>query len=92
MVQGTNNFEDLPEGDGVLIISPSRQILSASLQTERLLKRKLSRGQTLPLDQLFGEQYLPQAELALKEALKAGTSRANLMAQGPPGIRRHPLP
>jgi len=81
MVEGANNFEDLPEGDGVLIISPARQILSASLQTERLLKRKLSRGQTLPLDLLFGEQDLPQAELALREALKAGTSRANLMAQ-----------
>jgi PAS domain S-box-containing protein len=81
MIQGTNHFEDLPEGDGVLILSPSRQILSSTLQTERLLKRKLSRGQTLSLKDLFGEQYLAQAELALKEALKAGVSRANLMAQ-----------
>lgn len=49
MLQGTNSFEDLPEGDGVLILSPSRQILSTTLQTERLLKKKLSRGQTLSL-------------------------------------------
>jgi hypothetical protein len=27
-----NSFEDLPEGDGVLILSPQKRILSANLQ------------------------------------------------------------
>jgi len=84
MSAASNTFEDLPEGDGVLILSGSHQVLSASLQAERLLRCKLERGQPLSLKHLFGEQYLPQAEVALKEALEGGVSRANLMAQVSP--------
>lgn len=80
-MERTNDFEDLPEGDGVLILSPQRQILSASLQAERLLRTNLSRGQILPLERIVTDQYLPQTELALREALQVGTSSSNLMAQ-----------
>jgi len=76
-----NNFEDLPEGDGVLILSPQKRILSANLQAERLLHVKLNRGKILPLELLVTEKYLPQAKLALQEALKDGTSSSNLLAQ-----------
>ena len=31
-------WEELPEGDGVLILSPQKRILSANLQAERLLR------------------------------------------------------
>ncbi len=78
--EGPFDFEDLPEGDGVLILSAQRRILSASLQAERLLHRELRRGQILSLDQLFGATCLPQAQAALDEALE-GTSRANLLAE-----------
>lgn len=81
MDEGKNNFADLPEGDGVLIISPQRQILSASLQAERLFRRKLVHGQLLPLDNLFKNQYLSQVELALQEALQEGTIRSNLLTE-----------
>jgi PAS domain S-box-containing protein len=73
--------EDLPEGDGVLVLSPQRRILSANLQAERLLQVKLDRGQILPLELLVGKKYLPQAELALRNALKNGASSSNLLAQ-----------
>lgn len=58
--EGPFDFEDLPEGDGVLILSAQRRILSASLQAERLLHRELRRGQILSLDQLFGATCLPR--------------------------------
>ncbi len=82
-VQAKNldNFEDLPEGDGVLILSPKKRILSANLQAERLLQVKLNRGKILPLELLVTEKYLPQAELALQETLQDGTSSSNLLAQ-----------
>jgi PAS domain S-box-containing protein len=76
-----DTFEDLPEGDGVLILSPKKRILSANLQAERLLRIKLNRGKSLPLELLVSEKNLPQAELAFKEALQNGTSSSNLMAQ-----------
>jgi PAS domain S-box-containing protein len=73
--------EDLPEGDGVLVLSPQKRILSANLQAERLLRVKLKRGQILPLELLFTDKYLPQASLAFQEALQASTSSSNLLAQ-----------
>ena len=76
-----NAFEDLPEGDGVLILSPQKRILSANLQAERLLRVKLNRGQSLPLELLVSEKYLPQTELAFREALQDSTSSSNLLAQ-----------
>lgn len=76
-----NAFEDLPEGDGVLILSPQKRILSANLQAERLLRVKLNRGQSLPLELLVSGKYLSQAELAFREALQAGIASSNLLAQ-----------
>jgi PAS domain S-box-containing protein len=76
-----DNSEDLPEGDGVLILSPQKRLLSANLQAERLLRVKLNRGQILPLELLVSDKYLPQAEQAFQEALQAGTSSSNLLAQ-----------
>ncbi|MEJ2090826.1 MAG: sigma 54-interacting transcriptional regulator [Syntrophobacterales bacterium] len=72
-------WEELPEGDGVLILSPEKRILSANLQAERLLRIKLNRGQLLPLELLVSEKDLPQAGLALQEALGEGISSANLL-------------
>jgi PAS domain S-box-containing protein len=76
-----NSFEDLPEGDGILILSPKKRILSLNLQAERLLRVKLNRGQSLPLELLVSEKYLPQTELAFREALEAGISSSNHLAQ-----------
>ena len=73
--------EDLPEGDGVLILSPQKRLLSSNLQAERLLQVKLNRGQIMPLELLVSEKYLLQAEMAFQEALQQGTSSANLLAQ-----------
>ncbi len=81
MVKEPGDLEDLPEGDGVLIVSPEGRILSASLQAERLLRTELGRGQALALKHLLTAKYLPQAELALKECLDSGVSRANLLAE-----------
>ena len=61
-----DSFEDLPEGDGVLILSPQKRILSANLQAERLLRVNLHRGQLLPLEVLVSEKHFPKAELAFR--------------------------
>ncbi len=73
--------EDLPEGDGVLILSPKKRILSSNLQAERLLQVKLNRLQILPLEMLVSEKHLPQAELAFREALEEGIASANLLGE-----------
>lgn len=81
MSEANHDFDDLPEGDGVLILSPEQVILSATLQAERLLRRRLEHGRTLTLAEIFPEPYLPQAELAWRETLQTGTLRANLLSQ-----------
>ena len=75
------DFDDLPAGDGILILSPDQVILSATLQAERLLKRRLEPGQSLALDELFPEVCLPQAELAFRETLESGVMRAQVLIQ-----------
>jgi PAS domain S-box-containing protein len=74
-------FDNLPEGDGVLILSPDGVILSITLQAERLLRRRLEPGQVLTLAEIFTTDHLSQAELAVNETLTAGVSRSQLLAQ-----------
>lgn len=74
------DFQDLPEGDGVLILSPAGVILSATLQAERLLRRRLEPGRVVSLAAIFAPDHLEPAERAVEEALTAGTLRANLPA------------
>jgi PAS domain S-box-containing protein len=76
-----DSFEDLPEGDGVLILSSKKRVLSANLQAERLLRVRLNRGQSLPLELLVSEKYLSQTERAFREALQDGISSSNLLSQ-----------
>ena len=75
------DYDDLPGGDGILILSPDQVILSATLQAERLLRRRFAPGQTLSLSEIFPEAYLAQAELALKETLESGVMRAQILTQ-----------
>ena len=75
------DYDDLPGGDGILILSPEQVILSATLQAERLLRRRFAPGQTLPLSEIFPEAYLAQAELAFKETLASGVMRAQILTQ-----------
>jgi PAS domain S-box-containing protein len=81
MGENLHEFDDLPAGDGVLILSPEQGILSATLQAERLLRRRLEPGQLLSLSDIFVSPFLPQADLALRECLENGVSRAGLLAQ-----------
>ena len=81
MSEGHSDYDDLPEGDGVLILSPQRVILSATLQAERLLRRRLDYGQTLALTDIFPDPYLSQAEMAVQEALESGVMRTNILTQ-----------
>ena len=74
------DFDDLPEGDGVVVISPEGRIMSANLQAERLFRRRLSPGHTLSIDRFISEEYREEAHQAWREALE-GHSRSNLMAK-----------
>jgi PAS domain S-box-containing protein len=81
VVESPPDFEDLPAGDGVLVLSPRLAVLSATLQAERLLKRRLEPGQILPLADIFPEPYLSQVEAALQETFKTGTTRSQMQVQ-----------
>ena len=81
MSEGHHDYDDLPGGDGILILSPARVILSATLQAERLLRARFTPGQTLSLSEIFPEPYLAQADLAVTEALESGVMRAQLLTQ-----------
>jgi len=74
------DFDDLPEGDGVVVISPEGRILSANLQAERLFRRRLPSGHTLSIDEFISQEYREEAHQAWREAIE-GHSRANLMAK-----------
>jgi PAS domain S-box-containing protein len=79
--EGHYDYDDLPGGDGILILSPEQVILSATLQAERLFRRRFAPGQTLPLSEVFSEAYLAQAELAFRETLASGVMRAQILTQ-----------
>lgn len=83
-------FIDLPEGDGVITLSPQWKILSANLQAERIFRVKFEPGQMLHRDQIFPADYLSQAELAIREALQEGHSRSNLRAEIKTGTGHEP--
>jgi PAS domain S-box-containing protein len=79
--QDLNDFTDMPEGDGVIVISSQGRILSSNLQAERILRMKLQRGHSFDISQTVAEEYRPQAETALQEALERGHSHSNLVAK-----------
>jgi PAS domain S-box-containing protein len=79
--ESQQDFDDLPAGDGILILSPDQVILSATLQAERLLRRRLEYGQSLALADLFPEPYLSQAQVAWRETLESGVLRAQILTQ-----------
>jgi hypothetical protein len=79
--EGHNDYDDLPGGDGVLILSPDQVILSATLQAERFLRSRFTPGQPLSLSAIFPEPYLAQATLALKETLESGVMSAHLLTR-----------
>jgi len=81
VTDGSNAFADLPTGDGVLVLSPQQEVLSATLQAERLFRRRLEPGQSLPLEQIFTAACLPQARQTFEAALDAGDTRADLPTQ-----------
>ncbi len=81
MSEGNYDYDDLPAGDGILILSPDQVILSTTLQAERLLRVRFAPGQSISLSEIFSEPYLTQAELALKETLESGVMRSQILTQ-----------
>lgn len=80
-IRGEIDFDSLPEGDGVLVLSPQGQIMSANLQSERILGMKLIRGQRLDIRQVVAEEHRPRTELAWREVLSGTDSQPNLVAR-----------
>jgi PAS domain S-box-containing protein len=80
-VEESNDFDGSPEGDGVLILSSEKKIMSANPQAERLLRMKLPKGETFHLDRVINEQHREKALSALNSALEGGHSHANLVVK-----------
>ncbi|MFC1840117.1 sigma 54-interacting transcriptional regulator [Thermodesulfobacteriota bacterium] len=77
----TEDFDSFPEGDGVLVISADQRIMSSNLQAERILRIRFQKGQFFKISDTVVDEYLPQAETALDEALELGHSHENLVAK-----------
>ena len=77
----TDEFENHPEGDGVIIISREGKILSSNLQAEKILQLRLPRGTILDITRVFADEYLRKAEMALRDAYQKGISHSNLIAE-----------
>jgi PAS domain S-box-containing protein len=75
-----DEFLSLPEGEGVVVLSPDGKVMSANLPAERLLRRRLEPGGFLKPDLVFAPDHLGRAESAVRQALQTGTSQSNLQA------------
>jgi PAS domain S-box-containing protein len=76
-----DEFDELPFGEAVLVLSTNWEILAANLPAERLLKIRLESGRPLRKEQIFTDHSLAQAELALREAMQTGLSRSDLKGE-----------
>ena len=74
------SFDDLPDGDGVVVLFPDGRIMSSNLQADRLLRRRLRRGDTFRIDEVISSEYREEARRAWEEALQ-GHSWSNLVAK-----------
>jgi len=74
------SFDDLPDGDGVVVLFPDGRIMSSNLQADRLLRRRLQRGDTFHIDEVISSEYREEARRAWEEALQ-GHSWSNLVAK-----------
>lgn len=83
------DYESLPEGDGVIVVSPEGQILAANLQAERLLQTRFIRGERFDLREVVIQPQRLKAEMVLNEAMQGGHSHTNMIFEvslhsGPP--------
>lgn len=74
------DFDELPEGDGVIVINSEKRILSSNLQAERIFKRRFNPGETLRSEFIIKPQYRAKAKEVLRETLEEGHSHSNLVA------------
>lgn len=86
-----DGIEELPKGEAVVVLSAGAEIMSANLQAERMLRTKLAPGSSLPKEKIFTPESLAQAEIAMREALHAGTSRSDLKGKVRSGDSESPV-
>ena len=80
----TDDFDNLPEGDGVIVISTDYRIMSVNLQAERILKSRFQKGQSFDPADTVTDEYLPQAKTAIEDPFE----RRGVRASGPPERER----
>ena len=68
------------EGDGVILISPDRRVMSANLQAEKILMVRLNPGQSFNISNKLTGEGLKTLEGTLEAAFLLGNSRENLEA------------
>ena len=73
-------FGESPEGDGVIVISPDRRVMSANLQAEKILMMRFNPGQTFDITTRITNEDLKKLEGALEATFLLGNSRENLEA------------
>ena len=66
------------EGDGVILISPDRRVMSANLQAEKILMMRLNPGQTFNITNKITNEDLTNLEANLEAAFLLGNSHENL--------------
>jgi PAS domain S-box-containing protein len=82
--------DEIPAGDGVVVISDGGRVLSANLQAEHVLRRELRPGADFDLAALIPPPHLDKTLAALQETRREGALVTDLevpltFASGPPG-------
>ena len=75
------SFDELPDGDGVVVVSSDFRVMSANLPAEKILRRRLQRGALMDLSEVIAEPHRGEALAAFHEAMGKGLSMSGLLAE-----------
>jgi PAS domain S-box-containing protein len=75
------SFDELPDGDGVVVVSSDFRVMSANLPAEKILRRRLPKGALMDLSGVIAEPHRREAVAAFREAVERGLSTSGLLAE-----------
>ncbi len=75
------SFDELPDGDGVVVVSLDFRVMSANLPAEKILRRRLPKGALMDLSEVIAEPHRREVLTAFREAVERGLSTSGLLAE-----------
>jgi PAS domain S-box-containing protein len=75
------SFDELPDGDGVVVVSPDFRVMGANLPAEKIFRRRLPKGALIDLVAAIAEPHRREVLAAFHEAVGKGVSTSGLLAE-----------